>query len=65
MQRNRFAGLELEFKGRRCIYLDEDVAEVFDTPEAVYTVLRSAIRAMRAASATTSPNTAHAKRRAS
>jgi len=49
MKRNRFAGMELELKGRRAVYLDQDVAEVFDTPEAVNTVLRSAIRAMRTA----------------
>lgn len=65
MKRNRFAGVELQFKGRRSIYLDEDVAEVFDTPEAVNTVLRSAIRAMRTAGVTTSSKTARAKRRAS
>lgn len=50
---------------RRSVYLDEDVAEVFDTPEAVNTVLRSAIRAMRTTAATTSSKTALAKRRAS
>ena len=50
MKRNRFAGRELEFKGHRAVFLDKDVAEVFDTPEAVNTVLRSAIRAMRTAS---------------
>jgi hypothetical protein len=49
MKANRFAGQDLKFKGRRAIYLDADVAEVFDTPEAVNTVLRSAIRAMRSA----------------
>ena len=35
MKRNRFAGAELQFKSRRSVYLDEGVAEVFDTPEAV------------------------------
>jgi len=65
MKGNRFAGLELHFKGRRPVYLDEDVAEVFDTPEAVNTVLRSAIRAMRTAGVITSSKSARAKRRAS
>lgn len=65
MKRNRFAGGELRFKGRRAVYLDEDVAEVFDTPEAVNTVLRSAIRAIRTAGAATSSKTARARRRAS
>ena len=65
MKRNRFAGMELEFKGRRAVYLDADVAEVFDTPEAVNTVLRSAIRAMRTATPKTSAKTVRAKRRAS
>ena len=49
MKPNRFAGMDLKFKGRPPIRLDEDVAEVFDTPEAVNTVLRSAIKAMRTA----------------
>lgn len=63
MKRNRFAGRELTFKGQRVVYLDKDVAEVFDTPEAVNTVLRSAIRAMRTA---TSPRKeSRPKRRAS
>lgn len=62
---NRFAGTDLKFKGRRAVYLDADVAEVFDTPEAVNTVLRSAIRAMRRAAPATSPKTVRAKRRAS
>ena len=60
MKPNRFAGKDLVFKGR-AVVLDEDVAEVFDTPEAVNTVLRSAIRAMRKAA----PRTVRAKRRAS
>ena len=51
MKRNRFAGMELVLKGRPAVYLDQDVAEVFDTPEAVNTVLRLAI-------------TSHADRRA-
>ena len=58
MKANRFADVDLEFRGNRIVYLDEDVAQVFDTPEAVNTVLRSAIRAMRSA-------TPKAKRRAS
>ena len=65
MQPNRFAGADLKFKGRRSVYLDADVAEVFDTPEAVNTVLRSAIRAMRRAVPRTSPKTVRTKRRAS
>ncbi|HXH94120.1 MAG TPA: hypothetical protein VNN25_21270 [Thermoanaerobaculia bacterium] len=44
---NRFAGMDLKFKGRPPIILDADVAEVFDSPEAVNTVLRSVIKAMR------------------
>jgi hypothetical protein len=46
---NRFASMELIFKGRRSVFLDEDVADVFDSSEAVNTVLRSAIKAMRTA----------------
>jgi hypothetical protein len=46
---NRFAGMDLKFKGRPPILLDADVAEVFDSAEAVNTVLRSAIKAMRTA----------------
>jgi hypothetical protein len=48
MKPNRFAGMDLKFKGRRAILLDEDIAEVFDQ-ESVNTVLRSAIKAMRTA----------------
>jgi hypothetical protein len=44
---NRFAGMDLKFKGRPPIVLDADVAEVFDSPEAVNSVLRSVIKAMR------------------
>jgi hypothetical protein len=65
MTPNRFAAADLQFKGRRAVYLDADVAEVFDTAEAVNTVLRSAIRAMRRAAPGTSPKTVPAKRRAS
>jgi len=65
MKPNRFVGAELQFKGRRAVYLDADVAEVFDTPEAVNTVLRSAIRAIRSAAPATSAKTVRAKRRAS
>jgi hypothetical protein len=46
MKPNRFAGTELRFK-KTPVYLDADVSEVFQTSEAVNTVLRSAIRAMR------------------
>src|SRR5258708_3939123 len=49
MKPNRFAGTDLKFKGRPPIRLDEDVAAVFDSPEAVNSFLRSAIKAMRAA----------------
>jgi len=65
MKPNRFAGTELQFNGRRAVYLDEDVAEVFDTPEAVNAVLRTAIRAMRTATPKTSAKTVRAKRSAS
>ena len=40
MKPNRFAGMKLSAP----IYLDDDVAEVFDSSEAVNTILRSAIR---------------------
>jgi hypothetical protein len=43
MKPNRFAGVTFAPP----IYLDQDVAEVFDSSEAVNTVLRSAIKAMR------------------
>ena len=43
MKPNRFAGMKIAPP----IYLDEDVAEVFDSSEAVNSVLRSAIKAMR------------------
>jgi hypothetical protein len=68
MKPNRFAGMDLKFKGRRAVLLDEDVAEVFDQ-EAVNTVLRSAIKAMRAAAAPkrakTAAKTVRTTRRAS
>jgi hypothetical protein len=51
MKPNRFAGMDLKFKGRRAVLLDEDVAEVFDQ-ETVNIVLRSAIKAIRSAAAT-------------
>jgi hypothetical protein len=65
MKANRFAGAELAFKGRRVVYLDEDVAEVFDTPEAVNSLLRSTIRAMRAAAPRVAEKSVRAKRRLS
>jgi hypothetical protein len=34
MKSNRISRTQLQFKGRRAVYLDEDVAEVFDTPKA-------------------------------
>ncbi|MDP9191770.1 MAG: hypothetical protein M3P06_08705 [Acidobacteriota bacterium] len=69
MKPNRFAGMDLKFKGRRAVLLDEDVAEVFDQ-EAVNTILRSTIKAMRTAAAApkktqTAAKTARATRRAS
>lgn len=45
MKPNRFAGVTIAAP----IYLDNDVAEVFDSSEAVNSVLRSAIKAMRSA----------------
>jgi hypothetical protein len=54
MKPNRFAGLTIA----RPIYLDKDVAEVFDTSEAVNTVLRSVIKVMGKAA----PKRAAAKR---
>lgn len=65
MKPNRFGQMDLKLKGRRAVFLDEDVAQVFDTPEAVNTVLRSAIRAMRTAAPKASRKTVQAKRRAS
>lgn len=50
MKPNRFAGMDLQFKGRRAVLLDEDVAEVFDQ-ETVNAVLRSVMKAMRTAAA--------------
>jgi len=47
MKPNRFAGIQLSVP----IYLDDDMAEVFDSSEAVNTVLRSVIRTMRSAGA--------------
>ena len=46
MKPNRFAGMDLKFKGAQII-LDADVAEVFDSSQQVNTVLRSVIKAMR------------------
>ena len=60
MKRNRFAGMKLSAP----IYLDDDVAEVFDSSEAVNTVLRSAIRAMRSAGAKRSLRRRSSKKRA-
>ncbi len=61
MKPNRFAGMKLSAP----IYLDDDVAEVFDSSEAVNTVLRSAIRAMRSAGVKRSSRRTSSKRRAS
>jgi len=49
----------------RPIYLDDDVAEVFDSSEAVNTVLRSAIRAMRSPGAKPASRPASSKNRGS
>ena len=48
MRSNRFAGEPKTYK-QTFIVLDEDVSKVFQTSEDVNVVLRSAIRAMRAA----------------
>lgn len=69
MKPNPYAGMDLKFKDRRAVLLDEDVAEVFDQ-DAVNTVLRSAIKAMRTATAApkktkTAAKTVRATRRAS
>ena len=45
MKPNRFAGMDLKFKGRPPIVLDADVAEVFDSPEAVNTAVAGIGRA--------------------
>lgn len=60
MKPNRFAGMDLIFKGRRAVLLDQDVAEVFDQ-EAVNIVLRSTIKAMRTATAASRVTKAPAK----
>jgi hypothetical protein len=69
MKPNPYAGMDLKFKGRRAVLLDEDVAEVFDQ-DTVNTVLRSAIKAMRTATAApkkakTAARTVRTTRRAS
>ena len=58
MRPNPYAHMDLKFKGLT-VYLDDDVAEVFNSSESVNTVLRSAIRALRTAapSARTSSKT--------
>jgi len=48
MNPNRFAGVKKIYK-RTFVMLDEDVSVVFQSSEAVNTVLRSAIEAMRTA----------------
>lgn len=60
MKPNPYAGMDLKFKGRRAVLLDEDVAEVFDQ-ETVNTVLRSAIKAIRTAVAAPKVTKASAK----
>lgn len=61
MKPNRFASADLQFKNS--VILDADVAEVFDSSEAVNTFLRAGIRAMRTAGA--KKTKAPARRRAS
>jgi hypothetical protein len=56
---NRFAGVTFAPP----IYLDKDVAEVFDSSEAVNSVLRSAIKAMRTAAPKRSPSAPAHKRK--
>ncbi len=56
---NRFAGVTFA----PSIYLDKDVAEVFDSSEAVNSVLRSAIKAMRTAAPKRSPSAPAHKRK--
>jgi hypothetical protein len=48
MKRNPYAGEKKVYK-RTFVTLDEDVSKVFQSSEAVNTVLRSAIEAMRTA----------------
>lgn len=48
MKPNRFAGVKKIYK-RTFVTLDEDVSMVFQSSEAVNTLLRSAIEAMRTA----------------
>lgn len=61
MKQNRFAKVKFTLP----IYLDEDVAAVFDSSEAVNTVLRSAIKAMRQAAPKRARSKRPAKRKAS
>jgi hypothetical protein len=58
---NRFAGVTFAPP----IYLDNDVAEVFDSSEAVNSVLRSAIKAMRTAAPKRAPSLPGQKRKVS
>jgi hypothetical protein len=58
---NRFAGVTFAPP----IYLVEDVAEVFDSSEAVNSVLRSAIKAMRTAASKRSTSIPSQKRKVS
>jgi hypothetical protein len=50
MKPNRFAGVKKVYK-QTYVVLDEDVSTVFQSSEDVNVVLRSAIRAMRTATA--------------
>lgn len=61
---NKFAGIALKFKGRRTVFLDEDVADAFDSSEAVNTFLRSAIKAMRVSVPKRAASNSTSKRRA-
>lgn len=61
MKPNRFAGVIIAPP----IYLDEDVAEVFDSSEAVNTVLRSVIKVMGKAAPKRAASKRPQKRKAS
>lgn len=61
---NRFATAEKVYK-QTLVILDEDVSRVFDSSEAVNTVLRTAVKAMRTAERNPARKKATPKRRAS
>lgn len=64
MKPNRFAGMKKTYK-RTFVTLDEDVSRVFQSSEAVNTVLRSAIEAMRSAAPKRIPSKQPQKHKAS